>query len=111
MSDQQASVTIERRREKPVALVLRGDVDIYCAGSLHESADSLLQSQEDVVVSCEELVRLDTSALQILLSLRQDLQTRGRSLELTGISAELKALMQLAGLKNVFHSQATPHQK
>ena len=86
--------------------MLRCDVNIYCAGLLHESADVLLQEQEDVVVSCEGLTQLDTSALQILLSLRQGMQTRGRSLRLAGISDNLKSLLQLAGVNSVLCPQA-----
>jgi anti-anti-sigma factor len=88
-------------------LVLRDDVDIYCAGPLHESADALLQEQEDVVVSCEALSHLDTSALQILLALREELQTRGRSLRLAGISADVETLLRLAGVRSLLLSQTT----
>jgi anti-anti-sigma factor len=98
---------IERSEGKPPVLVLHGTVDIYCAGLLHELADTLLQEQEDVVVSCERLAHLDTSALQSLLALERGLQARGRSMRLTGVSAEIGSLLQLAGVKNAFHAQAT----
>ncbi|MHB8972981.1 MAG: STAS domain-containing protein [Pirellulaceae bacterium] len=68
-------------------------------------ADTLLQEQEDVVVSGEQLAHLDTSTLQILVALRQGLWSQGRSLQLTGMSAELENLLQLAGVKNVLYSQ------
>ena len=111
MSNTLTCATIERNDGTPLALVLRGDVNIYCAGVLHELADTLLQEQEDVVVSCEELAHLDASALQILLALRQGLQARGSSVRLTGVSAELDILLQLAGVKNVLCPQATATHK
>ena len=109
MSKNLACVAIERNVGKSLLLMLRGGVDIFCASELHELADTLLQQQEDVVVSCEGLTHLDTSALQVLLVLRQELETRGRTLRFEGISSELDTLLQLAGLKNTFYFQATTH--
>lgn len=106
MSYHPACVTIERHDGQPPTLVLRCDVNIYCAGLLHESADVLLQEQEDVVVSCEGLAHLDTSALQILLSLQQGLLAQGRNLRLEGISAELEGMLQLAGVNSALCPQA-----
>jgi len=104
MSNQLSSVTIEQHFEKPVAIVLRGDVGIYCVDTLHELAEKMLQNQEDVEVFCEELTRLDASALQVILALRQDLQSQGRCLRLQGVSAEMKTLLQLAGVEHSFFS-------
>jgi anti-anti-sigma factor len=111
MSNDLTCAAIERHDGKPLALVLRGDVDIYCAGLLHELADTLLQEQGDVVVPCQGLTHLDTSALQIVLALRNGLQARGRSLRLTGVSAEPEILLELAGVKNALYSHTTAERK
>ena len=107
MSNHPACVILERDDGKPHTLVLRGDVNIYCAGLFHELADSLLQEQVDVVVSCEGLAHVDTSALQLLLALRQGLEARGGSLRLECTSADLESLLQLAGVRSAFRSKAT----
>ena len=106
MSNHLACASIERDEGRPLRLVLRGDVNIYAAALLHELALTLLQEQEDVVVSCEELACVDASALQVLLALAQDFRSRGRSVRLAGVSAELEGLLQLAGVKNAFFPPA-----
>jgi hypothetical protein len=94
MSNDLTCVTIERHDERPLTLVLHGDVNIYCAGLLHESADYL-----------------DTSALQILLALRQGLLAQGRSLRMTGVSAGMESLLGLAGVPSVFCCQVAAQSK
>ena len=98
MSDDLTPVSIERRDGESLALVLSGDVDIYCAAALRESAETLLQEQADIVVACEGLSHLDTSALQVLLALRRELNLRGRSLRLSGVSSAVAGILQLAGV-------------
>jgi anti-anti-sigma factor len=87
-------------------LVLRGDLTIYQAGQLYEAALALLEQEADVVVSCREVVQIDTAILQILLALQRELQSRGRSLQLAGVSVELGHLLELAGMNDAFARQA-----
>lgn len=108
MSDNMNCVAIERRDGDPLALVLRGDVNIYVAALLHELTEILLQEHGDIAVSCEQLTHLDTSALQIILALHQDLQTQGRSLRLTGVSADTKIQFHLAGVNIGLLQGTTP---
>jgi ABC-type transporter Mla MlaB component len=52
----------------------------------------------DVSVACAELERLDVVSLQILLSLKRDLDARGRRLRFQGMSDAVIAVLTLAGL-------------
>lgn len=85
------------REGKPL-LLLQGGVDIFFAAELHQAALKLLDSGEDAEVLCAQLERLDTSALQILLALKEGLAKKGKSLQLAGVPSPVADLLGLAGL-------------
>jgi ABC-type transporter Mla MlaB component len=62
------------------------------------SARAWSAGEGDVSVECAELERLDVVSLQILLSLKRDLDARGRRLRLQGVSDAVIAVLTLAGL-------------
>jgi anti-anti-sigma regulatory factor len=96
-SEKGAAVSIgesEGRR----AIVLQGAVDIFFAADLRQAALKLLETGEDVAVSCEKLERLDTAVLQILLALKKELEKSGKNLQMIGLAAGPARLVDLAGL-------------
>ena len=78
-------------------IALEGSVDIFFAVDLRQAALEVLQAGEDVVVCCEKLERLDTSALQILLALKKELEQSGRKIEWADVPSGPAALAALAG--------------
>jgi anti-anti-sigma regulatory factor len=79
-------------------IVLEGAVDIFFAVDLRQAALEVLQAGEDIIVCCEKLERLDTSALQILLALKKELEQNGRKIEWPDVPTGPAALAALAGL-------------
>ena len=101
-----SQIAVKSEEGQPPTLVLRGDVTIFEADRMHEAATALLEHEADVVVSCREMVRLDTAILQILLVLQRELQSRGRSIRLEGVSDGLRELLELAGVSEAFAGPA-----
>lgn len=79
-------------------MLLRGDVTVAGAGELHQAARELAGAGSDVVVCCDEVTRLDASALQVLLALRQELLAADRKLTVRGMPADVAALIRHSGL-------------
>ncbi len=102
LTDTSCQITVNAEEGRPLTLILRGDLTIYQADPLHETAMALLQSEADVVVSCGEVVQLDTAILQILLALQRELQSRGKNFRLEGLSVGLRELLELAGVNDMF---------
>jgi len=92
--------------QPPLALTLRGDLTVFDAEALHETALALLPSGADVVVTCQDLVHFDAAVLQVLLVLQRELRSRGRSLRLAGVSRAMGELLELAGVKDSLAAQA-----
>jgi len=79
-------------------LALHGVVDVSEARELHEQALAALGTGDEVIVRLDEVERLDTSALQILVALAQGLKAEGRRLAITGIPPGAREAFRLSGL-------------
>jgi anti-anti-sigma factor len=106
LTDTPSQITVNSEEGRPLTLVLRGDLTIYQADELYQAAMALLQNEADVVVSCRDVVQLDTALLQILLVLQRELHSRGRSIQLAGVSGGLRELLELAGVNEPLSRQA-----
>ena len=82
-------------------LLLRGTVDVSVADQFRLAALRLAERSEDATVGCEQLERLDTSAIQILLGLKEDLKKNGKHLVLQGVPLAVSNQLQLAGLAQI----------
>jgi len=109
LTDTSCQIAVNSEGGRPLTLVLRGDLTIYQADRLYESAMALLQHEADLVVSLREVVQLDTAVLQILLALQRELRSRGRNIRWEGLSAGLRELLELAGVNDTLVGQATAH--
>jgi ABC-type transporter Mla MlaB component len=106
LTDTPCQIAINSGEDRSLTLVLRGDLTIYQAGQLYETALALLEHEADVMVSCREVVQLDTAILQILLVLQRELQSRSRSLRFSDVSREVRGLLELAGVNDTLTGQA-----
>jgi anti-anti-sigma factor len=98
MEQEKAATVSIAEREGKRAVVLQGAIDIFFAADLRQAALALLEGGEDVAVHCENLERLDTAALQILLALKKELEQRGRKLRMAELGSEPARFVGLAGL-------------
>ena len=87
-------------------LVLCGSVSIFSGSQLHQAAVQILQGGEDAAVCCDQVEHIDTSALQIILSLKQALRQRGRSLHLVGLPAALGEGLAFSGLGDALKDES-----
>lgn len=78
-------------------LVLQGIVDIFEAKELHALALAAVDAGGEVTVKMEEVERLDSSAIQILVALGQTLKTEGRGYHLEGMSSAIQESWRLFG--------------
>jgi len=88
------------RKEEGCHLVLQGVVDVFEARELHALAQAAMDAGGEVTVRFEEVERLDSSAIQILLALGQTLKAEGRSYRLEGMPAGVQESWRLLGLSS-----------
>lgn len=85
---------------EPSRLTLRGSVDVRSASELRRAAMELAECGHDVVVSCEGVVRIDVSALQVLIALDRELRRRTQRLDLIDVPPSIASLLSLGGLED-----------
>ncbi len=83
---------------KAAQLILRGHLHVGVAAELHQAAQRLLETGNNVTVCCQRAEHLDTSALQVLLALKEELRAQGKALDLTDVLPSVQSFIQLAGL-------------
>jgi anti-anti-sigma regulatory factor len=80
------------------ATALRGAWTVARGGELLTLARAWDAAAKDCTLDCQELERLDTSALQILIAARRALAARGFRLALSNIPENVGKQLRLAGL-------------
>jgi anti-anti-sigma factor len=91
-------------------LRLSGVVGVNDASMLHAAAREAAQgASRAVVVDLQEVDRLDTSATQILLSLRRHLAAGGRALRVEGTPPAVAELWRRAGLLELIDGPVSDH--
>lgn len=83
-------------------LVLQGVIDLFSVDELYQAAHALLERDEDLSLDWEKAERLDTSALQILLALKNGLHEKGRKMQLSTLTPGLEKHFSLAGFAGAF---------
>lgn len=94
-------VAVIDRDDKPV-LVLEGTIDLFKVDELYQAAHALLERGEDVCLEWEKALRLDTSALQILLALKKGLHEKGKKIHPSALSPQLEKYLGSAGFAGAF---------
>jgi anti-anti-sigma factor len=83
-------------------LILRGTLDAYLAGDLHRCAIDLFESGRDVTLDLSEVDSMDVSIMQILLALRGDLVSAGRTLAVSAAGANAARSLRMGGMADIF---------
>jgi anti-anti-sigma factor len=95
-------MTIEvHEAEGSVVVALSGSVDIFEAGALHERAREITALNRDVVVDLGDAVRMDVSAIQILLAMKEAQRERGRRFSIISAPDGIREDWRLTGLQSV----------
>lgn len=100
-SEEIHTVAVIDRDDKPV-LVLQGTIDLFKVDELYQAAHALLERGEDLCLEWEKVEHLDTSALQILLTLRRGLNEKGKRMQLSALSPQLEKYLASAGFAGAF---------
>jgi anti-anti-sigma factor len=78
-------------------LTLTGTIDVFEAAAVLETAREAAAADRPISIHIEELERLDTSILQILLALQREVQRRGQSLQVVGDNPAIRRTCILLG--------------
>lgn len=94
---------VEHPGQSP-ALVLQGEVGIYCATELFDAILRLLAAEGDIHVQCDSLAQLDTAALQLLILLCREASHQHREFRMTGVNDRIGEALRLAGAADLLAS-------
>ena len=86
-----------------VVYALEGEIDMGGAEALHRRVVALSGGPaRDVVLDVAGVSFIDSSGLRSLIAAREDLVADGRTLRLRGASPEVRRLLELVGLMELF---------
>ena len=103
-AEQQSPIAIKEQDGNPV-LVLYGTIDITLAEQFHETARQLAEHGEDTAVGCVSLECIDLSALQILVTLKEELRARDKDLTFRQVTEVVVEQCELAGISRTLLPQ------
>ncbi len=83
-------------------LKLGGRFDFNAHRDFREAADRVLQDKGDVRVDLDEVVYLDSSALGMLLMLRDKAKSAGREVQLTNARGSVRQVLDIANFGKLF---------
>jgi anti-anti-sigma factor len=89
---------IEMPEQGRTRLLLRGELDIAGARTLHRALRRLSQRGERVVLDLDELAFIDMSGLRLVVGAAADAATDGWALSVTPGSAAVRRLLALVDL-------------
>lgn len=96
-----SSVTVSEKDGNSLFL-LQGTIGIFSADEPYQAAQSFLERSEDTAVCCQDTELPDTCAIQIVVSLKNGLEEKGKTFQMSGISPEVEKIFSLAGLNGYF---------
>ena len=84
-------------------LPLEGEIDLHVAPRLESSLARITKKRPSrVVVDLSGVTFIDSSGLAVLIRALQDIQKYGGKLQLSGITAEVRSIFEMARLDQVF---------
>jgi anti-anti-sigma factor len=92
--------------DTPTALDLGTELTIVHANQIRDTLLTHLSlGHEEVVLDLSSAAEVDSSAVQILMSLQQSLSAQGRSLRISGISKNLRDVLTLYAVQPLLDAQ------
>jgi ABC-type transporter Mla MlaB component len=93
------------------SLCLSGAVTMLTVTPLVKQLDSELKhfSGDELIIDCGEMSAGDSAAIALLVELRKQLEPLKVSLQVKGISAQLRSLIQLYGVEWLLDVNPTGH--
>lgn len=77
-------------------LVVTESLDIYCAQRMQEFLDGVIrESSPNLAIDLSAVEDIDSSGIQLLLALNQQLKSQNKTLTITQCSSEVKTLFSL----------------
>jgi len=90
-------------REHDIHLVkVRGRLDSYYASQLEDSLELVLRKAKKIILECSEVTFLSSAGIQILLSLRNVLQSKGGDLVLLNLEETAKKVLRTSKTLDLF---------
>jgi anti-sigma B factor antagonist len=87
---------------------LSGDVDIAVKEELRAQLDAAAEQSDLVDIDLSEVNYADSTALGIIIALRNKLRERGGKVRLVAPSVRMRKLLEYAGLTQAFEIIAAP---
>ena len=85
-----------------VVVALSGDVDIAVKDELRERLDAAAQQDDAVDIDLSKVDYADSTALGLIIALRNRLRERGGDVRLIAPSPRMRKLLNYAGLDQAF---------
>lgn len=87
---------------------LSGDIDIAVKEELRAQLDAAAEQSKDVDIDLSDVNYADSTALGIIIGLRNKLRDRGGRVRLVAPNARMRKLLEYAGLHMAFEIIETP---
>jgi len=95
------SIQLEPSGNDGLKLKLGASLQLATMEEFHRMAMVINDSAKNLAVNCSAADYLDSLSLQILCLLKKSRQSCGKELKWTGVSAELRNWLSLAGLESL----------
>jgi anti-sigma B factor antagonist len=84
-------------------LPLEGEIDLHVSARVEQAIASLIKNRPpQVVVDLSGVTFIDSSGLAVLIRAMQDVQKYGGKLSLCGINDDVRTILEMARLDQVF---------
>ncbi len=86
-----------------VRVAITGDLDLTTADSLRERLDDLIvrYPDKDLILDLKDVPFIDSSGLGVILGRYRRLQDRGRRMGLIGVRANVRSVLEVAGVSRI----------
>jgi len=99
---QESSAVTVTRSGSGASVVLAGQIDLDAAARLRAETEKLLAESGPVVLDWQAAGHASGGAVQVLLALGAALKARGRALAVSRDQAEIRSMLERAGLSSYF---------
>jgi anti-anti-sigma regulatory factor len=88
-------------------LLLEGVVTVAAAVQLRDAAFHCANASQDVTVECAQLEHVDASVVQILISLKRELDALGYEFRMRSVPPSIVRLLAISGLSMLTQNEAS----